>query len=68
MLNQVQETAGRADTQPMQGETPLPATTEAAAEVPSARQVVADTWADAADASGTVKATREMPEPDSFGG
>lgn len=28
----------------------------------------ADTWADAADQTGTVKATRRMPEPDSLGG
>lgn len=29
---------------------------------------VADSWAEAADPTGTVEATRRMPEPDSLGG
>jgi hypothetical protein len=37
-------------------------------EVPPTGQVVTDTWAEAADATGTVKATKQIPEPDSFGG
>jgi len=38
------------------------------AEAPPVGQVVTDTWAEAADPTGTVKATKDMPEPDSLGG
>jgi len=29
---------------------------------------VADSWAEAADQTGTVRATKQVPEPDSLGG
>jgi type IV secretory pathway TrbL component len=40
---------------------------EVAEASPTGLQVT-DSWADAADQTGTVKAKRQMPEPDSLGG
>jgi len=41
---------------------------EMAAEALPIGQDVTDTWAEAADETGTVKSTKQMPEPDSRGG
>ncbi len=68
MSTEAQRPVGDDNTLPRRSEPPLPAAPEASAEVPPTGQVVTDTWAEAADASGTVKATRKMPEPDSLGG
>jgi len=45
-----------------------PAEAATDADVPPLGQDVTDTWADAADETGTVKSTKQMPEPDSRGG
>jgi len=37
-------------------------------EFPPTGLTVTDTWAETADASGTVASSRTMPEPDSLGG
>ena len=68
MSTEAQGAAGDNSALPRQSEPPLPAAPEASAEAPPTGQVIIDTWAEAADASGTVKATRKMPEPDSLGG
>ena len=68
MSTEAQGPVGNDCAPPRQSEPPLPAAPEATAEVPPTGQVITDTWAEAADASGTVKATRKMPEPDSLGG
>jgi hypothetical protein len=48
---------------------PLPAVEpEMDADLPPVGQDVTDTWAEAADETGTVKSTKQMPEPDSRGG
>ena len=36
--------------------------------LPPVGQDVTDTWAEAADETGTVRSTKQMPEPDSRGG
>jgi hypothetical protein len=41
---------------------------DAASEIPPTGQVVTDTLTETADATGTIKATRQMPVPDSLGG
>ena len=41
---------------------------DTAADVPPIGQDVTNTWAEAADESGTVRSTKQMPEPDSRGG
>jgi hypothetical protein len=41
---------------------------EMAAEALPMGQDITDTWAEAADETGTVKSTKQMPEPDSRGG
>ena len=45
-----------------------PAEPEMASDAPPIGQDVTDTWAEAADETGTVRSTKEMPEPDSRGG
>lgn len=40
----------------------------AAAEPPASEQRATATWVQASDASGTVRASKEVPEPDSLGG
>ena len=68
MPTEAQEAAGNSGVVPQRSEPPLPTAPGATPEVPPAGHVVIDTWAEAADATGTVKATRKMPEPDSLGG
>ena len=68
MSTEAQGAAGYNSALPRQSVPPLPAAPEASAEVPPTGQVTTDTWAEAADATGTVKATRKLPEPDSLGG
>jgi hypothetical protein len=50
------------------GEAPAAGVAEGAAEASPTGLQVADSWAEAADPTGTVKARRQMPEPDSLGG
>ena len=45
-----------------------PAEAATDADVPPLGRDVADTWAEAADEIGTVKSTKQVPEPDSRGG
>lgn len=59
------ETPLRAD--PAGGVSTDDVSTEPAEASPTGLQV-ADSWTEAADQTGTVKATRRMPEPDSLGG
>jgi hypothetical protein len=47
---------------------PPPAEAATDADVAPLGQDVTDTWADAADETGTVRSTKQMPEPDSRGG
>ena len=61
MSTEAQHTAQDAPPQP-----PAEAATEP--DAPPIGQDVPDTWAEAADESGTVRSTRRMPEPDSRGG
>ena len=68
MPTEAQGVAGNDGVVPRQSEPPLPAAPAATPEVPPAGHVVTDTWAEAADATGIVKANRKMPEPDSLGG
>jgi hypothetical protein len=68
MSTETQSTADDASALPEPNE-PLPvAEPETAADVPPIGQDVTDTWAEAADETGTVKSTKQMPEPDSRGG
>ena len=41
---------------------------DASIDVPPSGQRAAAPWTQATDASGALKATRDMPEPDSLGG
>lgn len=45
-----------------------PGPAEASADAVPGDQRATAVWVEAADASGTLKATRDMPEPDSPGG
>src|SRR4051812_39511790 len=45
-----------------------PPVSAAGAEAVPLGQVVTDTWAEAANPTGTVRATKDMSEPDSLGG
>jgi hypothetical protein len=68
MSTEAQRTTGDASALPKQSE-PLPTPgSETAADVLPMGQDVTDTWAEAADETGTVKSTKQMPEPDSLGG
>jgi hypothetical protein len=68
MPTEAQRTTGDDGALPKRSEPLSSAVPEATAEVPPTGHIVTDTWAEAADATGTVKADREMPEPDSLGG
>ena len=68
MSTEAQRTAGDASMLPKPGEPLPPPEPTAATDVPPMGQDVTDTWAEAADETGTVKSTRQMPEPDSRGG
>lgn len=50
------------------GTTPAPDAPGETEAIPPTGLVVTDSWAEAADPTGTVRATRQMPEPDSLGG
>jgi hypothetical protein len=65
MATKAQNTAAAAPAPPKPREPSPPATD---ADVPPLGQDVTDTWADAADETGTVRSTKQMPEPDSRGG
>jgi len=65
MATKAQNTAAAAPAPPKPREPSSPATD---ADVPPLGQDVTDTWADAADETGTVRSTKQMPEPDSRGG
>ena len=47
---------------------PPPSEVAADADLPPLGQDVTDSWAEAADETGTVRSTKQMPEPDSRGG
>ena len=68
MSNEAQRTAGDAPALPKQSEPWPPAEPETDADLPSVGQDITDTWAEAADETGTVKSTKQMSEPDSRGG
>ena len=68
MTTEAQSTAGDASALPRQSEPLSPAKPETDADLPPVGQDVTDTWAEAADETGTVKSTKQMPEPDSRGG
>jgi hypothetical protein len=68
MSTEAQNTAEDASALPKPSE-PLPAAEpETGADLPPMGQDVIDTWAEAADETGTVRSTKQMPEPDSRGG
>jgi hypothetical protein len=64
MSTEAQHTAADPTALPKPGKPSSPAD----ADAPPLGQDVPDTWAEAADETGTVKSTRQMPEPDSRGG
>ena len=68
MSTEAQRPTEDASVLPRQSEPLPPAEPETATDVPPLGQDVTDTWAEAADETGTVKSTKQMPEPDSLGG
>jgi len=68
MAIETQSTVGNVSTLPRPSEAVPPSEPEMAAEALPIGQDVTDTWAEAADETGTVKSTKRMPEPDSRGG
>jgi hypothetical protein len=49
-------------------QSPSPTASMATDEEPPTGHVVTDAYAEAADPTGAVKATKQVPEPDSLGG
>lgn len=68
MSNDAQDTAENASAPPKPDGSSPAAEPKTGADIPPIGQDVTDTWAEAADETGTVKSTKQMPEPDSRGG
>ena len=66
MSTEAQNTADNASALPQPSKPLPPSATDT--DVPPVGQDVPDTWAEAADETGTVRSTKQMPEPDSRGG
>jgi hypothetical protein len=68
MSTEAQRPVEDASALPTQSEPLLPDKPDTATDVPLMGQGVIDTLAEATDETGTVKSTKQMPEPDSLGG
>jgi hypothetical protein len=68
MSTEAQNTAEDASALPKPNKPLPPSEAKTDTDVPPVGQDVPDSWAEAADETGTVRSTRQMPEPDSRGG
>jgi hypothetical protein len=68
MSTEAQNAAEDASALPKPREPLPPSRPDPEADAPPIGRDVTDTWAEAADETGTVRSTKQMPEPDSRGG